>query len=107
MAAVRVSAWLSLLGWIADGACGSEPVAPVPPPPPPPVAARPPPVGCASGVPAAACVAAGIRVCAAGDRDRIGEWRYALVAGPFETTQSVTAGELAAAWRAGKVAAAP
>jgi hypothetical protein len=62
---------------------------------------------CAAGVPAAACIAGGTRTCTARDRDRIGEWRYALVAGPFEPTVNVTTAALRTAWRAGKIAAAP
>jgi Bacterial capsule synthesis protein PGA_cap len=42
--------------------------------------------------------------CRPGERDRT-EWRYALVAGPFEPTQSVTADELTTAWRRGAIAA--
>ncbi|HET7502504.1 MAG TPA: CapA family protein [Kofleriaceae bacterium] len=45
-------------------------------------------------------------MCAPGDRERIGEWRYALIAGPFEPTQRVTAEQLGAAWRGGAIAAA-
>ena len=61
-----------------------------------------------AGVPAAAC-AAGVHACAAGDppRARTGEWRYALVAGPFEPTQDVTTAQLRAAWRTGAIAASP
>jgi poly-gamma-glutamate capsule biosynthesis protein CapA/YwtB (metallophosphatase superfamily) len=62
---------------------------------------------CGAGVPTAACTVAGVRVCGPSDRDRIGAWRYALVAGPFEPTQDVTADQLRAAWRAGTIAAAP
>src|SRR5262249_6563002 len=62
---------------------------------------------CAAGVPEAACTAAGIHVCSAGDRDRTGEWRYALIAGPFAPTLNVTLDPLRAAWRGGTVAAAP
>jgi poly-gamma-glutamate synthesis protein (capsule biosynthesis protein) len=59
---------------------------------------------CAPGVPAAAC-AASVHVCAATDPARTGEWRYALVAGPFEPTQSVSPAQLATAWQAGQIAA--
>lgn len=62
---------------------------------------------CAAGVPAAACVAPGIRACERGATDGAGEWRYALVAGPFEPTQDVTSDGLAAAWRGGTIAATP
>lgn len=61
---------------------------------------------CGAGVPAAACTSGGVHVCGPGERDRIGEWRYALVAGSFEPTQDVTADQLGAAWRAGAIAAA-
>jgi len=44
-------------------------------------------------------------VCGPDERDRVGEWRYAVVAGAFEPTQDITADRLAAAWRAGTVAA--
>src|SRR6185295_7110235 len=62
---------------------------------------------CAADVPASACTAAGVRLCRPGDRDRVGEWRYALVAGPFEPIENVTAAQLGAAWRAGTIAATP
>jgi poly-gamma-glutamate synthesis protein (capsule biosynthesis protein) len=68
-------------------------------------AARGPAARCAPGVPAAACAAPGLRVCEAGAADRAGEWRYALIAGPFEPTLDVTADRLAAAWRTGAIAA--
>jgi hypothetical protein len=71
------------------------------------VAAPAPPPGCAAGVPRSICATSGIRACAAGDRDRAGAWRYALIAGAFEPTQDVTADQLRAAWRAGVIAAAP
>jgi poly-gamma-glutamate synthesis protein (capsule biosynthesis protein) len=61
--------------------------------------------GCAAGVPKPACTG-GVRVCRAGDRDRVGEWRYALIAGPFEPVQNISGAELRTAWRAGKIAAA-
>lgn len=60
---------------------------------------------CAADVPAAACTATGVRICSPGDRDRVGQWRYALVAGPFEPTQNVTSEQLGTAWRAGTIAA--
>jgi poly-gamma-glutamate synthesis protein (capsule biosynthesis protein) len=62
---------------------------------------------CAPGVPSAACVAPGVRACERGAADRVGEWRYALIAGPFDPTEDVTADQLAAAWRDGAIAAAP
>jgi Bacterial capsule synthesis protein PGA_cap len=103
---VRLPLWILLF----LGCRGTDPAVHVPTEPP--IAVRPPPVrppakpSCAAGVPGAVC-AAGARVCAAGDRDRIGEWRYALVAGAFEPTQNVTTAELGAAWRAGKIAVVP
>lgn len=45
------------------------------------------------------------RPCAPGDRDRAGEWRYALVGGPFEPIQDVTTAQLVEKWRAGAIAA--
>ena len=60
---------------------------------------------CAAGVPSKACVAPGLRVCERGVADRAGAWRYALIGGPFEATQDVTADQLAAAWRGGAIAA--
>ncbi|HWO17993.1 MAG TPA: CapA family protein [Kofleriaceae bacterium] len=62
---------------------------------------------CAASVPSAACTAPGLRACERGAADRVGEWRYALVAGPFEPTPDVTAARLTAAWRGGAIAAAP
>jgi Bacterial capsule synthesis protein PGA_cap len=103
MIAVRVPPWIL---WFLVACRGAEPAAVVAKDPP---VARPQPASprCAAGVPASACSAAGLRVCAPGDRDRIGEWRYALLAGAFEPTQDVTADQLGAAWRAGTIAAAP
>jgi capsule synthesis protein PGA_cap len=107
--AVRVPVWLLfvLVAWgrrepIALAAADPPPAAARSPRPPDPVSPR-----CGPGVPQAACPASGVRVCAAGDRDRAGDWRYALIAGSFEPTQDVTTAELTAAWRAGTVAASP
>jgi poly-gamma-glutamate capsule biosynthesis protein CapA/YwtB (metallophosphatase superfamily) len=100
---VSVRAWLVCAGLAI--ACGGPEPAPRAVAPPPHVgvadAAGP---RCAAGVPAAAC-APGRRLCAPGDRDRIGEWRYALIAGPFEPAQDVSAEALRAAWQAGAIAA--
>ncbi len=63
------------------------------------------PTRCAAGVPAAACVAPGLRRCEPEARDRLGAWRYALVAGPFEPTLDVSSAQLAARWRGGAIAA--
>lgn len=60
---------------------------------------------CAAGVPVAACAAPGLRICAPGDRDRIGEWRFALISEPFDPDASIARTALEAAWRAGEIAA--
>ncbi|MEO7729789.1 MAG: hypothetical protein ABIY55_02370, partial [Kofleriaceae bacterium] len=97
---MRVAVWMAC----ALGACGGpEPGTLVVPPP---VVARPAAPRCPSSLPAAACDA-GVRACAAGDAAPSGAWRYALISGPFEPTQDITAAQLAAAWRAGTIAAAP
>jgi poly-gamma-glutamate synthesis protein (capsule biosynthesis protein) len=58
-------------------------------------------------VPAKACVTPDVHACALDDSHRAGEWRYALIAGPFEPRLALTLAELRAAWAAGKVGAAP
>jgi poly-gamma-glutamate synthesis protein (capsule biosynthesis protein) len=63
------------------------------------------PTGCAVGVPAAACVQPGLRVCHDGDRDRVGEWRYAVITSPFDPTQDLGADVLDALWQDGGLAA--
>jgi poly-gamma-glutamate synthesis protein (capsule biosynthesis protein) len=77
---------------------GAAPPAPVGPPP---IA----PHRCAAGVPGAACTEPGVHLCRPGDRDRIGEWRFALISAPFDPTESITRAELIDAWRAGAVQA--
>ena len=102
MTRARVVVWVFVVA-----ACGGpEPSVAVVVVAPPVAVVAPPAPRCAPGVPTAAC-ASGARVCAAGDRDRAGEWRYALIAGPFEPTQDLTTAQLAAAWRAGAIAASP
>jgi hypothetical protein len=91
-----------LLFAIACG--GSDPVRPLPRPAATPIAPVAP-ARCGAGVPEAACLQPGIRVCRAGDSDRAGEWRYAVIAGPFEPVSNLTLDQLAAAWRDGKLAA--
>jgi len=49
----------------------------------------------------------GVRSCSLADPQRIGEWRYALIGGPFEPRLAMTSDELRRAWAAGDVAAAP
>ena len=66
----------------------------------PPASAR-----CAPGVPKGACTAPGLRVCREGDADRAGEWRYALIAPPFEPTLDVSLARLRSLWRDGAIAA--
>lgn len=68
-------------------------------------AAAPVAVRCAPGVPRAACTTVGLRVCREGDGDRIGEWRYALTAPPFEPTLDVSLVRLRSLWRDGAIAA--
>lgn len=44
------------------------------------------------------------RACAADAKDRVGEWRYALVGPLYTPIQDVTAAQLTAAWSTGKLA---
>ncbi len=46
-----------------------------------------------------------LRVCSAGDTDRAGEWRYALIAPPFEPTLDVSLARLRSLWRDGVITA--
>lgn len=55
---------------------------------------------CDPAVPKAACTLhGGLRICKAGDVDRVGEWRYAIATPPFSPIETITADELAALWR--------
>lgn len=63
------------------------------------------PTGCAAGVPVAACVEPGLRVCSEGDPDRVGEWRYAVITEPFDPTQDLGADALDLLWQEGGLAA--
>lgn len=81
--------WLVLA--CACGAQESSPSTPIAPAAPPVVAAPP------------EVKLPGLR-CAAGETPSA-RWRFALIAGPFEATQSVHRDELVAAWQAGTIAA--
>ena len=92
---------LVLIALGCRGGTSSPPPAVVPPPPirTPPVATA---IGCDPKAPAAACTAfraqahAGVLApCATTTPDRIGEWRYALVAPLYEPIDNITASELA------------
>jgi hypothetical protein len=104
--------WLSVAVWlVACRGTTSDPAAPrheVAPTAAAPIAAAapaPPPV-CGAGVPAAACARQpGLSVCAAGDRARIGEWRYAVIAPMYAPLEDLTSAQLAAAWQRGELAA--
>src|SRR5262245_59167227 len=87
----------ALLVLIACGSTTSEP----PPPRPPPVVK---PTTCGASVPAAACKP-GVRVCEDHARDRIGEWRYAVIAPLYSEPEELTRAELVAKWRAGDIEA--
>jgi hypothetical protein len=67
------------------------------------VAAGPPapaPAACDPTLPAAACARAPVQRCAGpSDPQRVGEWRYALIAPLLAVPQDVTRDELLAAWR--------
>ncbi|MBS1122758.1 MAG: hypothetical protein H6Q90_4986 [Deltaproteobacteria bacterium] len=86
---------------VTPSASGSAVVAPpvTPAPAKPPVVA-PAVVECAPGVPAAACaIQGGLRICKDGDSDRVGEWRYALIAPSFAPIEDLPADKLTAAWQ--------
>ena len=108
---MSVRVWI-LVGIVVGCRGGTEPAA-VPPPPPVvrPVVVGAPTFGCDRATPATACAAFRTQLgaswhadatntlapCAAGDR--IGQWRYALVAPLYSPVENITAGELAAMWR--------
>ncbi|HEU0029969.1 MAG TPA: CapA family protein [Kofleriaceae bacterium] len=55
---------------------------------------------CNAGVPSQACTQVPpARTCKAGDAERIGEWRYAVIAPLYSATEDVTLGELQAMWQ--------
>ena len=63
--------------------------------PPAPVAAA-----CDAAVPDRACKpGVALRVCKAGEKDQVGEWRYAIAAPPFTRTEDITKVELEALWK--------
>src|SRR5262249_4741613 len=86
-----------LLVLVACGSTTSEP--PAKPPP-----AKPAPVAGGASAPAAACKP-GVRVCEDRARDRIGEWRYAVIAPLYSEPEELTRAELVAKWRAGEIEA--
>ncbi|MEJ7604109.1 MAG: CapA family protein [Kofleriaceae bacterium] len=93
--------WLACSGVAGPGAPAADP-APVAKPKPAPPAK----LTCAAGVPAEACTSPGLRLCATGDKDRVGEWRYALIGSLYEPSAGLTEAELARALRDGKPAIA-
>ncbi len=54
---------------------------------------------------ATAAPAPDVRVCADDDRDRVGVWRYALTAPPFDPTYDLSVEDLRAAWQRGDIGA--
>ncbi len=92
--------WLVLIA-----ACGnntSQPAATPPATPGTPAIATAPAV-CDPAVPDRACKpGVGLRVCKAGDPDRVGEWRYAIVAPPFSKIEDITRAELETLWKRDK-----
>ncbi len=61
------------------------------------------PAVCDAAVPDRACKpGVSLRVCKAGDTDRVGEWRYAIAAPPFSKTEDITRAELEALWKRDK-----
>lgn len=62
---------------------------------------------CGPSVPAAACAKqAGLQSCTAHAKERVGEWRYALIAPLYTPVQDVTSAQLAEAWKTGQLAPA-
>ncbi len=59
---------------------------------------------CDRSLPAAACARGAVERCAPGEV-ATGEWRFALIGSLYEPFETVTADQLAAAWRAGRIAA--
>ena len=58
------------------------------------------PAGCDPAVPAAACkLAGGLRICKTHDPDRVGEWRYAMIAPLYAAVEDVSFDRLAALWK--------
>lgn len=58
---------------------------------------------CDPAVPAKACMTPEIHACAVDDSHRIGDWRYAVIGGPFEPHLAMTTSELREMWAAGKI----
>ena len=86
--------------WLCACACGAQDPSPsVPTPREPTLSEQPPTI-----VAAAREIALPGERCAAGQAPRA-RWRFALIAGPFEATQSITHAELIAAWQGGTIAA--
>ena len=57
-------------------------------------------VTCDAAVPDRACESkVGLRVCKPGDKDRVGEWRFAIEAPPYTPTENITAADLTALWK--------
>jgi len=87
--------------------------APPRPPPAPPASADPPTPSavlrqarCGPAVPAAACaLRAGLRACEPGALDRVGEWRYAVIAPMYAAGEDLTSSALRSAWQRGALAA--
>jgi hypothetical protein len=91
--AVRIRSILVGCLWLAAVPAFAQPAKPQP--------AKP---VCAAGVPSGACWAPALRLCAAADKDRVGEWRYALIGSLYEPSAGVTKEELAKALADGKIA---
>ncbi|HEY5937621.1 MAG TPA: CapA family protein, partial [Kofleriaceae bacterium] len=92
---MRISSILTGCLWLAATAAHAQPAKPQQP-------AKP---ICAAGVPSHACQAPALRLCAAADKDRVGEWRYALIGSLYDPSAGVTKDELAKALADGKIAA--
>jgi hypothetical protein len=100
--AMRALACLLVAAACGNGTTPPAPtpvVTPTPTPPPPSPTPNPPPnqpEQCAPEVPEEACLLnRGLRVCADGDPDQIGEWRYAIITPPFSPVQDITSDRVA------------
>lgn len=80
----------------ANAGTGAGQPAPLPPPPPAPA------IGCGAGVPQQACAQrGGLRICKPGDRDQVGEWRYAIVNTLYSPIDNLELAQATALWRGG------
>jgi hypothetical protein len=107
LVAGRVALGRWAIAVLAAGGCRGATHDNAPPHPVAPVAvAAPAHLPCDPAVPAAACaIHGGLRPCAADDRERIGEWRYAVIAPTYAASEDIAMPALTAAWQRGELAA--